>query len=366
MFPVKCKNILPIDHVVINCVAIRGALGPLTVWVTKDEESLDGEISCSKKHWNKIYEKTFPPSFEEYKELDLSSNPIRLKPGEVKGVYIHSTRRGDEAIVYDNKENQKTHDDKFITILPGRAHVSERVFGSVPIWGWGSAWRDNREFVGQIKYGAVYRLWNPSENLSFGSNFRGAARTLFLLQRRLESPFSRLPDDAIFFILNMCRWDWSNDTSADMRREQKQARRVRRRQLAAEAESIVEREARELMNEAEMEDVGGEAVNGEDIEGMEGMVWGVDEDNVSVMEEDSSDDSEDGTNTSDSDEEGSEISEGECSWGDHRGTRNPLRYFADDSDSEAEDEMIVEQRQTGRRMAMLRARRHILSFLRAH
>merc|ERR1711862_492117 len=112
------KSILPIDHVVINSVAVRGGLGPVTVWVTKDEKFLDGEISCSKKNWKKIFEKTLPPSFVEYKELDLSSNPIRLKPGEVRGVYIHSTRRGDEAIVYDNKQNRKTHDDSFITILP--------------------------------------------------------------------------------------------------------------------------------------------------------------------------------------------------------------------------------------------------------
>ena len=28
--------------------------------------------------------------------------------------------------MYDNKLKQKTHDDSFITILPGRAHVSEK------------------------------------------------------------------------------------------------------------------------------------------------------------------------------------------------------------------------------------------------
>jgi hypothetical protein len=103
--------------------------------VTK-AETLNGEISMCKKHWTKIYERTHPPSFVGYRELDLSANPVILKPGQVKGIYIHSTRRGDEAIVYDNKEKTKTHDDSFITILPGRAHVSERVFGSVPIWGW--------------------------------------------------------------------------------------------------------------------------------------------------------------------------------------------------------------------------------------
>jgi hypothetical protein len=103
--------------------------------VSKDEGN-NGEISMNKKKWIKIYEQTHKPSFVGYKELDFSANPIVLRPGQVRGIYIHSTRRGDEAIVYDNKEKQKTHDDSFITILPGRAHVSEKVFGSIPIWGW--------------------------------------------------------------------------------------------------------------------------------------------------------------------------------------------------------------------------------------
>lgn len=108
---------------------------PVIYRVTKDE-NLNGEISMSRKNWTKIYEKVHPPSFVGYSELDLSANPILMSPGQVRGIYIHSTRRGDEAIVYDNKEKTKTHDDGFITVLPGRAHVSERVFGSVPIWGW--------------------------------------------------------------------------------------------------------------------------------------------------------------------------------------------------------------------------------------
>ena len=104
--------------------------------VTNEDENLNGEIIMKKKFWTMVYEKTHKPCLVGYKELDLSSNPIILKPGQVRGIYIHSTRRGDSAIVYDNKEKQKTHDDSFITILPGRAHVSEKAFGSVPIWGW--------------------------------------------------------------------------------------------------------------------------------------------------------------------------------------------------------------------------------------
>ena len=89
----KAKDFLPVDHIIINSIAVRGALGPLTVWVTKDSDH-EGTISCNKKHWTKLYEKTHQPSYRAYKELDLSKSPIVLKPGQVRGIYIHSTRRG--------------------------------------------------------------------------------------------------------------------------------------------------------------------------------------------------------------------------------------------------------------------------------
>jgi hypothetical protein len=58
-----------------------------------------------------------------------------------------------------------------------------------------------------------------------------------MCQRRAESPFSKLPDDAIYYILNMMRWDWMNDTSAVMVRDQKEARRNRRRQMIADMQA---------------------------------------------------------------------------------------------------------------------------------
>jgi len=385
MFPVKCKDILPLDHLVINSVAVRGALGPLTVWVTKSED-LNGEIQLSKKHWTKIYQKEHQPSFVGYKELDLSANPIILKPGQVKGIYIHSTRRGDEAIVYDNKAKQKTVDDSFITILPGRAHVSEKVFGSIPIWGWGSAWRDNREFVGQLKYGAVYKLWNPQENLSFGGSFRTAARILFMCQRRPESPFSKLPDDCLFFILNMMRWDWVNDTSVEMRREQKQRRRLRRQQMIQEADAIMDEENNDAdANEQVVEGVvlaEGIVLAEEEEEQAEDAQVDIDvnsdddeeEEDVDFMEEDSSDDSEDADTSDNDDDESSdddneesseEEEEEEYAWGDHVGSRSAFHYADDTSDSEA-SESDFERDENVRRIAIMRARRNILSFLRSH
>ena len=109
-------------------------------------------------------------------------------------------------------------------MLPGRAHVSPKLFGTQPIWGWGNASRDNREFVGKISYGVVYKLWNPSEHLSFGGKFRNIAKLLLMCQRRWESPLSMLSDDCVFYILNMCRWDWMDDSFEEVRGHKKRLR----------------------------------------------------------------------------------------------------------------------------------------------
>ena len=37
MFPVKCKDLLPLDHIVIKSVSVRGDLGPVTVWVNNED-----------------------------------------------------------------------------------------------------------------------------------------------------------------------------------------------------------------------------------------------------------------------------------------------------------------------------------------
>mmetsp|Transcript_20845 Transcript_20845/g.31418 ORF Transcript_20845/g.31418 Transcript_20845/m.31418 type:complete len:400 (+) Transcript_20845:296-1495(+) len=234
MFPVKCKDDLPLVQVIIKSIGIRGRLGPLTVWVSnKEEESLrPGCFRMNKKYWTKVYEKIHKPSFTNFCTLDLSQNPIILKPGQIRAVYIHSTLENDEAIVYDNNRHRRTYDDALVSILTGRAHVSPTAFGTTPIWGWGNAWRDQREFVGRIEYGAVYKLWNPSLALNFGSKFQSLVRTMHLCQRRWESPLSKLPDDCIFYILNMCRWDWASDTPEGM----KELKKKRKQMLAAAEE----------------------------------------------------------------------------------------------------------------------------------
>ena len=256
MFPVKCKDLLPLDHLLIKSVAVRGRLGPLTVWVSNPEEhesfqwqppqphqhyplppghpppvrpppQQQQRIRLDPQYWTKLYDKTHPPSRTEYAELVLR-DPIRLVPGQTRVIYIHSTLPGDEAIVYDNSSfhnhnaHSKRYEDDKLYIQSGRAHVSPQVFGQEPIWGWGNAWRDRREFVGRLNYGTVYKLWSPRLQPKFGGNFQEGARTLFLCQRRWESPLSMLSDECIFYILNMCPWHHFDDDSDAMKARKKQ------------------------------------------------------------------------------------------------------------------------------------------------
>ena len=187
----------------------------------------------------------------------------------------------------------------------------------------GSAWRDNREFVGQINYGAVYKLWNPSENMSFGANFRNAARCLLMCQRRDESPIARLPDECVYYILNMCRWDWVNDCSNEMRRSQRRVRRLERQRLEQQADQMLDEAA---------------------VQGVELPDADVDEE--SDLMDDGSDNSGD-EDFENSDEE-SDASDEEYAWGDHVNARDSQTFHLPESDDDSDSEDETEARHQNR------------------
>lgn len=240
MFPIQAKADLPVSQLLIRSVSIRGHLGPLTVWVSNDDIPLNEENYCvsSLQHirsdaraWTKIYEKAHNPSRHKYQELNFSDNPVVMKPGQTRVFYVHSAAHHDLAIVYDNSYSMRStrYSDCFLSILSGAAHLSPEPFDRNNIWGWGSAWRDYREFVGQINFGAVYQLWCPEKHLRFGNKFQDVTETILACQRRAESPLSMLPDECIYYILNMCRWDWFDDCADKMGSQRKVARRQGRK-----------------------------------------------------------------------------------------------------------------------------------------
>jgi hypothetical protein len=157
-------------------------------------------------HWSRVYSAVHAPS-NELVELVLD-DPIIVKAGVLLGLYVHSTLPGDEGIVYDNQRGTVTHDDKFIRVKPGRAHISPLPFSARGYWGWG--WRPNREFVGRVNYGVRYKLWNPVRDVhnSFPVSFQRGVQTLFLCAGRDSSPLARLPPEVVLYILNMCPWQW--------------------------------------------------------------------------------------------------------------------------------------------------------------
>mmetsp|Transcript_62693 Transcript_62693/g.178009 ORF Transcript_62693/g.178009 Transcript_62693/m.178009 type:complete len:308 (-) Transcript_62693:126-1049(-) len=202
MFDVCCKDVLPVAFIEITSVAVRGDLGPLTVWVTP--ETFHGKNEDG-SHWRLVYSGKHAPSADRLVPLELPE-PVRVGRGESVGLYVHSSLPGDTGIVYDDERSRHTHDDDLFRITPGLAHISNRPFGRRGMWG--HPWRTRREFVGRLNLGVGWQLWNPETHKAFPAPFRRSALALFLGAGRRSSPLHALSDAVLMYILNMCRYDW--------------------------------------------------------------------------------------------------------------------------------------------------------------
>ena len=78
MFDVRCECELPLEHLELHSVSVRGDLGLLTVWHTAD--SFRGKEQ-RKSEWTCVYEGQHASSRDALVELGLSS-AIRLESGE--------------------------------------------------------------------------------------------------------------------------------------------------------------------------------------------------------------------------------------------------------------------------------------------
>jgi len=208
MFDVSCKETLPVAFLEISSVAVRGDLGPMTVWVTSGTFRGKSEDSSE---WRQVYNAKHSRSPEHLVTLSFTE-PVRLARGESIGLYVHSGLPGDTGIVYDEQRSRYTHDDNLFRIHPGLAHISNRPFGRTGLWG--HPWRAQREFVGRLAVGVGWQLWNPETHKLFPPAFRQAAVSIFLCASRPTSPLHSLSDVVLLYILNMCRWDWFGNLGA--------------------------------------------------------------------------------------------------------------------------------------------------------
>lgn len=208
MFSIVVKEELPVDFLEIEAVAVRGQLGPLTVWVKAGGWELGQHERRSS--WKQVYCEEHMPSRRKLVPLKFDE-PARVRGGDKISIYIHSALPNDQAIVYDNQRFYVTREDDFMRVTPGLAHLCNEPFGSWHPWG---SWRRNREFVGSVSYGVRYILWNPVKHVHqrFNDPFKDLVLLMLLCKPRADCPFSWLSEDCIFYILNMTRYDWVKDS----------------------------------------------------------------------------------------------------------------------------------------------------------
>jgi len=208
MFDIRAKATLPIEVVHVEEIWVRGNLGPMKVWWTPGGFH---HVRKVPEAWTQVYSGVHDAGFEQLTPLQLHT-PIPLQPGQLTGIYIHSPQS--ESLVYDNRRDYILHEDHFVRILPGMAHMDCRPFGDRTPWGRmgeGVAFRANRTFVGRLKMGAKFMLWNPETHCHFPRAFRDMVLTLLLCASRPECPLSLTNIEVLFWIINMCRWDWPDN-----------------------------------------------------------------------------------------------------------------------------------------------------------
>mmetsp|Transcript_21565 Transcript_21565/g.31899 ORF Transcript_21565/g.31899 Transcript_21565/m.31899 type:complete len:304 (+) Transcript_21565:37-948(+) len=231
MFPVEIKRDVPIEKVTIQSLSVRGQLGPITVWAAgikvpqRQENNFfhyhihgaeEEQVLMYSRTWHKVYQSFREPSNYRYTSFEIS--PVTLKPGESCIFYIHSSHRSRQGILSANAQNHITFQDDAINIHAGRAHFSTRPFGSINIWGYHGAWRDDCAFVGQLRYCVTYISWKPNIHIHFGYAYAQMVLTLLMCRRRSKSPISLLSDDNLYLILQMCGFNWASACYATKRK----------------------------------------------------------------------------------------------------------------------------------------------------
>jgi hypothetical protein len=214
MFPVQAvAHRIPFDAIKILSVAVRGGLGPVSIYASKQSYR---DVHSDGSKWERIYGPVnHAPAWQAPQPLVLD-RPLVVPAGETVALYVHSEAPGDLAIIYDNARAPICFADEALHVLSGAAHISNRPFELRGPWG-GSGWRDRRSFVGQITYSFQQVLWSPKSHPRYPPKFRHVVRCL-LYAKPVPAPSSasssceapglcRLPRDVLFHVVSFLSWD---------------------------------------------------------------------------------------------------------------------------------------------------------------
>ena len=208
-----------------------------------------------------------------------------------------------------------------------------------------------------------YQLWQPAlTGTKYGPAFRSAVQTMLGCQRRSESTVAYLPDECLYYIFNMCRWDWWNDQASALQEQRRRLRSKARNQMEASSpptNQLVQKVTEEIesMEESQRDMDDGEEEADDD------------DDNVSNNTDDQDMNEEDEDEWQEEDDENEDNSDSEESeW--EAGYRADTHVFAfrdvssseeSDADSDEDPEAAAVERQAWFRRHF--ARIHILRAL---
>jgi hypothetical protein len=165
-----------------------------------------------------------------------------------------------------------------------------------------------------------------------------------MCQRRVESTWSILPDECVYYILNMCRWDWFKDDSGSMQARRRFERTKQKQQaFVLQLEQQAAASAQSVIGDCSMEDTKPSA-SGNRCARITRSRSRADHDDVLVQEEVASaeDESEEDDKMDDDDDEDyneeddDSDSDGQSDNGDqyHTADRRQFRFQVVDSDDE--------------------------------
>ena len=202
MFDVEVLDRRPVQALVVDSIHVRGGLGQMSVWCVEGGRRGVEEKPAA---WTQAFSRHVNASWRDFTSLKLEP-PLVLLPGKTYGLYVHSADQGDDGVVYDNQRDEICHEDDYIRVFPGLAHLSPDPFGADGPW-WGSPWRRRRAFVGKLSYGARYVLWRPvpAAHTRFDPTFRRGVVAAFYA---LTMGWGGLPTDCVLYILHLARYDW--------------------------------------------------------------------------------------------------------------------------------------------------------------